>query len=287
MNTRLSFLSKAYDNDFERCYLSTKHPHQAYLDPTEGLKKYDPFTDRLEKLKMLERQTTFAEKRGRLNSGYQRKRATQTRPVEQCRAGKIPNERLRNQAENNSKNISMSTAKKNVSLKDEKSFRIEKRDRRAQESEREASNDISLVTFHWQHQQRQRQQQHQQQRNLLFKKVAFITEKKVLPVKVSDMTDTLPKRLVKSANMSNKRDKSMRISSSQLPKGQSNDDKLSIVRVGEPKQEEAKFRELKLEPIHKFDHCLFKTRYMPAYQQSLLHENDNSIRNNQTESKLD
>ena len=83
MNTRLSFLSKAYDNDFERCYLSTKHPHQAYLDPTEGLKKYDPFTDRLEKLKMLERQTTFAEKRGRLNSSYQRKRATQTRPVEQ------------------------------------------------------------------------------------------------------------------------------------------------------------------------------------------------------------
>ena len=283
MNTRLSFLSKAYDNDFERCYLSTKHPHQAYLDPTEGLKKYDPFTDRLEKLKMLERQTTFAEKRGRLNSGYQRKRATQTRPVEQCRAGKIQNERLRNQAENNSKNISMSTAKKNVSLKDEKSFRIQKRDRRTQESEREASNDISLVTFHWQHQQRQRQQQ----RNLLFKKVAFITEKKVLPVKVSDMTDTLPKRLVKSANISNKRDKSMRISSSQLPKGQSKDDKLSIVRVGEPKQEEAKFRELKLEPIHKFDHSQFKTRYMPAYQQSLLHENDNSIRNNQTESKLD
>ena len=285
MNTRLSFLSKAYDNDFERCYLSTKHPHQAYLDPTEGLKKYDPFTDRLEKLKMLERQTTFAEKRGRLNSGYQRKRATQTRPVEQCRAGKIPNERLRNQAENNSKNISMSTAKKNVSLKDEKSFRIQKRDRRTQESEREASNDISLVTFHWQHQQRQRQQQ--QQRNLLFKKVAFITEKKALPVKVSDMTDTLPKRLVKSANISNKRDKSMRISSSQLPKGQSKDDKLSIVRVGEPKQEEAKFRELKLEPIHKFDHSQFKKRYMPAYQQSLLHENDNSIRNNQTESKLD
>ena len=283
MNTRLSFLSKAYDNDFERCYLSTKHPHQAYLDPTEGLKKHDPFTDRLEKLKMLERQTTFAEKRGRLNSGYQRKRATQTRPVEQCRAGKILNERLRNQAENNSKNISMSTAKKNVSLKDEKSFRIQKRDRRTQESEREASNDISLVTFHWQHRQRQQQQQ----RNLLFKKVAFITEKKVLPVKVSDMTDTLPKRLVKSANISNKRDKSMRISSSQLPKGQSKDDKLSIVRVGEPKQEEAKFRELKLEPIHKFDHSQFKTRYMPAYQQSLLHENDNSIRNNQTESKLD
>ena len=84
VDSRLSTFLKTYDKEFTRHYLIAKKPEQIYCEPTKGLRKSHPFVGRLEQLQMLERQTIFAEKRGGIGNGYQRKRASQSKPVVDC-----------------------------------------------------------------------------------------------------------------------------------------------------------------------------------------------------------
>ena len=269
VDSRLS----TYDKEFTRHCLNTKKPEQIYREPTEGLRKSHPFVCRLEQLKMLERQTIFAEKRGGIGSGYQRKRASQPKPVVDSRKRSTLSERLKEQVEFDRQNTLL-IKKEKVQRGEENTLRTEKKSKLG--TKRESYKDFNKVILMKKQPQSQSKQQQQQQQTL-FHKAPIIIDKKLLRVKGTELTDFPTRRLVHSANVSNNRDKIIRNMnhrgkiSSQLSKRQSSlkDILLPPGKACRSKQEETNITELRLGPINETKQSSSKkmtTHQQPAEQ---------------------
>ena len=238
--------------------------HQIYLDPTDGLRKTDPFAVRLEALKRLEKQTIFAEQRT-----YHKKKVVKKKPAETSK---------RNQNKLSTTTTTFKMFPTEIqSLRNYESHCAEIDVVKMEVTNKTSLMDSMKLKRQLQQQQRQRQQQREkqqqrQEQQLFIKVPAQYVHGKSFPLEVSEEANfSSSNRLIQSARFQPKVNSSQKriiISASTLSKRQQHpqqqqqqpqQQQLKLISLEDEKvirrkprtyfEKSKDFSELRLEPI--------------------------------------